>query len=388
MDDYKYLDCYTGDIENGKLYVVSVLFGIVLEYDLKDFSYKVLTQINLPDPFQMVRVNSIVKEEHFLYMTLFNSWNVFVYDIRNRQMKVYGNNFEYIDGKNLIQKSYLYHDKIWLFPYDISQKIRIFYLETKEFEINVSVEEILDQKGYQVQKGSLISLDVVQEKNKCILAVYNSPYIIEMNLETERFDIYEIKSNAHIEVMSYVDGQYWFSYTDNRIIERWSLADGILETYESDNKNVQEAWKYRFVFPYKEKIIIASLQDKIVYIIDKKSRQKKVLEYSKEIQKVHNRERWMFQGFIEYNDKIILLPYSLTDFIVIDLQNERLESYSGKFGADVINKYWIKPRLPEWPLLENAVFDFSKYLDFISEYNLDIENHVSRIGEKIWIHQR
>ena len=97
MDDYKYLDCCAGKIENDKLYVVSVLLGIVLEYDLKNFTYTVLTQINLPDLSQRVRVNSIIKVNHLLYMTLSNSWNVFEYDIKNKRLKVYGNNFEYIE---------------------------------------------------------------------------------------------------------------------------------------------------------------------------------------------------------------------------------------------------------------------------------------------------
>lgn len=384
-NDYKYLDCYAADIEGDKLYVVSVLFGIVLEYDLRDFSYKILTQINLPDSSQMVRVNSIIKSKHFLYITLWNSWNIFEYDIESEKLEVYGNDFEYIDGNELVVKSYLYQDRIWIFPYNVDQKIRIFHIKTKEFEVNLSVKEILNQRGYRIPKSSFICLDIFQEKCKCILAIYNSSYLIEINLETEKYNIYEVKPNARIEIMSYIDGQYWLSYIDNKNIKRWSPEDEILEMYEPAKNYIQKERRYRYIFSYKEKVIIVPTYDKTICIIDKKTRKETILEYSKDIQRVHNRDRWMFYGFIEYFDKILLLPFSMTHFIVIDLQNERLESYQSKFGTDVIYEYWIKPRLTELLLLENDIFEFSEYLDFISEHNTDIKKQVSGVGKKIWM---
>lgn len=388
MNDYEYLDCYAGSIEEGKLYVVSVLFGIVLEYDLKDFSYKVLAKIDLQDSLQLVRVNSIEKINHFLYMTLWNSWNVFEYDIESKRMEVYGNNLEYIDGEELVVKSYMYQDRIWLFPYDLRQKIKIFHVMTKEFTVSISVEAILKQKGYEIKNGSLICIEIFQEKNKCFLAVYDSPYILEVDLETEKCNIYEVKHNAKIEMMTCANGQYWLSYRDSKIIERWSPADGILETYEPQKICIQDEWKYRHMIAYKEKVIIVPSQDKSIWMIDKRTRQETVLEYSEDILRVHNKERWMFYGFVEYNDKIILLPFSMTHFIVIDPENQRMESYSGKFDADIINEYYIKPRLPASILLENDIFELSKYLDMMSEYSADMGEGISGIGGKIWMKLR
>lgn len=385
MNDYEYLDCYAGDIEDDKLYVVSVLFGIVLEYDLKNFSYKVLTQINLPDSSQLVRVNSIVKIKNLFYMTLWNSWNVFKFDIESKQLEVYGNDFEYIDGEELVVKSCMYQDKIWLFPYDIRQKIRIFHIKTKEFTVSISVEEILGKKGYGIKKENFICLDIFHEKNKCFLAVYNSPYILEVNLETENCNVYTVKHNAKIEMIFYADGQYWFSYIDSKIIEKWSPAGGILEVYEPQKMYTQDKWKYRYVFEYGEKIVVIPTQDKGIYIIDKQTRQETVLKYSEDNQKVHNEERWMFYGFAKYNDKIILLPFSMTHFNVIDLENERLESYSGKFGADIINEYYIKTRFSQSILVENNIFGFPEYLNFLSEYDSIMNEKVSKVGGTIWI---
>lgn len=123
-------------------------------------------------------------------------------------------------------------------------------------------------------------------------------------------------------------------------------------------------------------------------MIDKRTRQETVLEYSEDILRVHNKERWMFYGFVEYNDKIILLPFSMTHFIVIDPENQRMESYSGKFDADIINEYYIKPRLPASILLENNIFELSKYLDMMSEYSADMGEGISGTGGKIWMKLR
>lgn len=73
---------------------------------------------------------------------------------------------------------------------------------------------------------------------------------------------------------------------------------------------------------------------------------------------------------------------------MIDLQSERIEIYPGKFGVDIINEYWIKPQLSESAMLENDVFKLSEYLDFMSKYSSDMEEDVSRMGEKIWTQLR
>ena len=96
-------------------------------------------------------------------------------------------------------------------------------------------------------------------------------------------------------------------------------------------------------------------------------------------------ERWMFYEFVKYKDKIILLPFSMTHFIVLELQNERLEIFHSKFGLDVINEYWRKPRLLGNSLYENNTFELSEYQGIILEYNSDMKDEDGRVGEKIWM---
>ena len=341
MREEFYLDCYTGTIEGDKLYIVSVEFGLLLEYSIHDFSYKILGKIHLPNPRTTVRVNTMIKSEEYIYMTINNNWNVIEYNINNGQTTIYGNDDEYIEGKDVVIKSTLFQECLWIFPYSVCQPIRIFNLKTKTFKEGLTIQDILPVNEYEKGTDYYMNLDVFQEGNVLRTAVRNSPYIIEIDMETCKYCVYETKESAKICSMSYNNGQYWIAYVGSKSFVKWHPENGVVEEYEIRHIQLQNDISYRYIYADEDKIIVIPIRDNDIYIIDKKTKEIQSLIYPDDLKRAHNLQRCMFYGILQQKN-ILLLPFSVNYFFEINISENVLQAYSCNLNRMDIGKKYIE----------------------------------------------
>lgn len=382
--DLAYLDCYTGVVEEDKLYVVNVSFGMLLEYNLKSFTYKVLCPINLPDITQPVRVNSIIKKENFIYMSIENSWNIFEHNLQTGQSKVYGSNFSYIDGSMLVRKSLAYGDEIWMFPYDIMQPVRIFNIRTKEFETGILIGECLLKTGGKINSQYRLDFHMFQEDNIIRVAIYNSPYIMEINMESCECKLYEIDGSSKIALMFYKNGKYLLSFMGSNILAVWHPKQGISEKYFPEEISAQPDWTYQYIYADEEKIIAVPVKMQNVCMIDRKRQETSIINYPEDFARVHIMTRWMYQDGLTYGEKLVLLPFSVNKFIIINLDNGEMETYACRIQKDEIEKYYTLPRLTNNVTVDEGMAQLAYFINFIGKKDTNFYNFVTDIGAQIW----
>lgn len=364
--DLAYLDCYTGVVEGDKLYVVNVSFGMLLEYNLKSFTYKVLCPVNLPDITQPIRVNSIIKKENFIYMSLENSWNIFEHNLQTGQSKMYGDDFTYIDGSLLVRKSLAYGDEIWMFPYDdIMQPVRIFNIRTKEFETGISIGEYLLKRGGKINSEYRLDFHMFQEDNIIRVAIYNSPYIVEINMESCECKLYEVDCCPKIALMFYKNGEYLLSYMGSNILAVWHPNQGVSEKYCPEEIGGQPDWTYQYIYADEEKIIAVPVKMRNVCMFDRKRQEISIINYPEDFARVHNMTRWMYQDGLTYGEKLVLLPFSVNKFIIISLNNGEMETYSCRLQKDEIEKYCTVPRWTNSVPVDEGMVQLTDYINFV-----------------------
>lgn len=339
----EFLTCYTGVIQDNKLYTVHEGLGLLMEYDLLSFSYKVLTILKVGEKEQRVRVKGMVISNQVIYIILGNSWNIFEYHMESGQILINGDDKKYNDGALLIENCFLYRNEIWLLPCYANEYIRIFDLKTKQYSMRKPIIDELKYYGANVYKKSF--LDYAFTNEGIIYAIiYKSEYIVSIDINTGQYFLYCIGGRKKLSSINYDGKNYWLSFFDSTIIEKWSPKNGIIEEYVIDEIDIDDTGQQiRFIYELQGKLYIIPTFVPYIFILNKKNKKISKMNYPKNFKRIHNNsERYQFFRDILYKDKIIVLPFAVNEMLLIDKKNNKVNFIESILSREDIEKYTIK----------------------------------------------
>lgn len=361
-----YFSCYTGLIEGNRLYAVNINVGLLFEYDLEDFSYKILAKIQFPNRNKPVRVWEIVKIENVFYFILEDTYNVWKYNLDTDKLTIIKNEAYNSSESTLFinNAAFRKNDMIYLMPYYDKETISIFDCKREKFkgEIQFTNSKNADKE--------LLYLGI--RKESVWIAIFNSSYLVEVNLQSGKEKFYIIEEKHNILGASLCGNDFLLLLTETGLV-KWNPEDQIISKYALSISNIEEQKiVFHNAFETDTSMIIVPDYEPCIWIIDKATGNKNDIIYPDGFKKIHpNPERCLFMKVINNSEELILLPFSANMFIRLDLKQNKM--YSA--GCALC---WEDIREIHTVIRENEVFTFVDYVrklvDGINDNNLKKES--------------
>lgn len=360
----EFLTCYTGVIQDNKLYMVHEGLGLLMEYDLSDFSYNVLTAIRIENMMSHVRVKGMTIVKNIIYMVLENSWNVIEYDIASKMIKVNGNESQYINGKMLVEKTFLFGDELWLLPCYCEEKIRTFNIKTKKYTIKKSIVDFLKPKEIEVKKKCFAEYEVTED-GVIYAIIYQSDYIVSIDTKEAEYTLYYVGAGKGLSSISKEGKNFWLSFFNDNMIVKWNPVYGILKEYEVDGIRIDEREQtIRLIYESDKNICVVPTYMPAFFSINKKNRNVIWINYENKFKRINiNRERYQFYSSVTNGDKRYILPFAVDKLLVLDMKSEKIITVNTGLSTNDIKKYIIKDQGKENPITEIYGYGIKEFIN-------------------------
>lgn len=385
-DRMEYLLCYTGVIWEEKLYVVHEGLGLLMEYDLRDFSYQVLTQIKLGEVRQHVRIKGMCLIEKVIYMVLENSWNVMEYHLDTGKLRVNGEDTDHKDGEELIEKIFRRRDELWLCPSHASQEILIFNFRTKQYRAADAIETVINKCAGAVDANCYA--DYATAGDGILYAIaYHSDCIVSIDMRSLEYLGYPIKRGKELSGITYDGKNYWLLFFDNHIA-RWNPKQGITEEYVIDGVTADNGEQpFRFVYEGEDEICIIPNYMPEMILLQKKTKEITRIQYSEEFVRIGSKARYQFYGNLIDDKKIFLFPYAVNRLVLLDRDLHTVKCIECILRKKDIEQYIIKEEAKTGKISEKHCFGIRDFVEYIERPDAKAEKEESRnsVGSRIYL---
>jgi hypothetical protein len=372
---------------------VNGAFGVLLEYDLHDYSYRVLTQIPSigGNPHRGIRAIGLIKVEDSIFITLMCSWNIWEYDIGEDRLAMYGDDIGYKASDVVIGASFLCGNEIWAIPYSLSDPLIIFNIKTKTFSRHTFLADYLRSQPTSAGRQLLIhyksETNILAETNsQAWITLDNSPYIVSVDFTKKEAKAYIVDKNETVHNVTTQGDSVWAALNNSKSFVRWLPDTGIAEKYTIDDLTLTNKQGLNFVVAYKDKIYAVPLRDNNIYVVDINAKRSYPLEYSDGFSRIFNHKRTYFFGYLAYGDKLLLFPNSVNKLIEIDMANSRIREIECRFRKEDVFRHYIEPCLSFGAVWEKSYFDVADFAETIKGHTAEKATSMisENIGKRIW----
>ncbi len=362
----EYITCYTGTIENDKLYLVHEGLGLLIQYDLYDYSYKILTKIELEKEKQPVRVRGIAILKNVIYMTFECNWNVLEYHMDTGEISL--NENMCVEDAYAVERTFIHKNDIWMFPCYLNEAIRVFDIKNKTYDLKKSIGEYLKENGYYIEKTCFG--DYASSGNGIVYAIsYESHYIISINMQLNTYEVFDIGEEKKIARIVYDGKGYWLSFSNNGMIARWNPMHGIEKQYMVNDIEVDErGLPIHYVYESKYSlVIIPSYMQKII-VMNKVSKKFTYIEYPYDYKRINaNTRRYQFYEEFLYKNYIIALPFSVNKLLKFNIDSGDTEFIEIKLNKTDIENYMLQQELKDRVITEMYGYGVKEFIEYMEK---------------------
>lgn len=351
----------TGLKDDNKLYVVERELGLLMEYDLDDFSYQILTQLDYNKMLGGVwAVNNIVKVKDIIFLAFRNHDFLMSYDIKTGNTEIHGEDSKEKKG---IEKCVFFKNEIWMFPIFSSQKIKVFDVISKQFRSKECLQEYLQTKRYINDEKRIWFITDVE--GILYFALLNTPYIFTYNVSDGDIQIYETEKNDRIAKVVHDGDQFWISFVDNCKIARWDIVKGIQEIIEIGEIKIDDR---------KNPILGVFKRNDIMFVVPtffprvysyKRNGEGLSLEYTEDFNRIKpDKKSASFRTFIFRKNQLFMFPFEADRIIIADLETGELRSQECTLTKQEGILYGITGRAFREGIVEKDWFSLEDFLKF------------------------
>ena len=364
QNEIKYLSCYTGIIEDNKLYTVNMYLGILLEYDLKNFSYQVLTRIPLRDRAQLVRVIKMIKIGSVFYFIFENTRIVWMYDMSSKESDMIENGEDVADRYLVNSDAYRWKDCIFLTPERHSETIGVFNWRTNKFDEDIPLGHFSDSSG----KVRITKIGIMDRK--IWYTFFGAPVLIGIDVESRGEKHWIIDPSKNILAVSLSEGYFWILLSGAELI-KWNPEEGIIKKYVLDSLRINEEKPvFRHLYETDTYVYIVPYYAQCIWKIDKSTEEVFSIKYPSELKRVHpNFERCLFFEVLKDGDNLFLLPFAVNVLVQLDMNDGRMTYHECSFNRQEIWKYYCQDILGKNALSEDEIIDLSFFVEKIKILN-------------------
>lgn len=345
-----------------KLYTIERELGLLMEYDLDTFSYKIVTQLESNQMTDGVwRVNSIVKVEDVLYLSFRDHDFLMAYDIKVGSIAMYG---EDRDGRNGIEKILHIGDELWLIPYCTSREVKAFNLQSKQFETKFSLQTQLC-RNRNWENGEFVHF-IAENKEQIYAFLWNTPYIISIDLLGKKVQVYEVECGAKIVSVTSVGTQFWISFADNTKIVKWDIDKGIIETIEIHDVPMDErGCPILNVFQINDKLFLIPRYYTKLYSYRKVGIELELINTKRYKRiKTHNNQD-SFRTFIVNENQMMLFPFDADRILLADLQTGEWMEQECVLSREECILYGVTEERVQKGIVERDWFSLKDFLKLV-----------------------
>lgn len=236
-------------------------------------------------------------------------------------------------------------EKIWFFPEDLKNNVIVFDLNTKTF----LTVELLDNRVDKENELSQVSFGQLFGE-KIYMTGIDSNVIMVVDTNTKYITTIENPIAEKIYSFVIIGIEMYITSCENPHLYVYNLLTKECVKYKCQG----ETGHFTKPIVYKDGVLIFS-QNAMYYFTNKKFIE---IEYETEIKGVNT---W-FLKHVEFNDNIVLLPWTSDYFVTINKNENIINDYFKiKFPNDLVFKYYTK-------VFENEdIFTLSKFIDMVIE---------------------
>lgn len=383
MDEKKhYLRCFAGVIDKDVIYVYNNTHHLIMRYDLKDFSYEIIGQLQSCMLYKNSAI-SMLKYEKYLYLIMFRRLCIFRYDLANKRAEEYTLNDLFLSPNELTWKSFMHKSQIWLFSVCAGREIIVFDCITRKFRSWHSIMKLFKKKKVRIEAEDGLSR-LFQVNDKIWGAICGLSYIFSISMSERDITIFSINCIG-INSFDYDGNDFWITVCDSNQIIKWNPDYGITDSYYVDNINFFD-YPYCYVCGSKNSILVVPNSDKDFYLIDRETKQILFLPLVGRYQRLSlNSGNALFGDYLRVHNKLVLLPYDIDKIIVVDLDDNTVECKEGILLKDDYENVYIINKLTTGKVKEDLLYRLSDYIKYVgkSVYHSNSEGCKKKNGKKI-----
>lgn len=372
MDNYneitKYITCFSGIVESNKLCVFNNRCALLMTYDLEDFSYEILSE------FKVVRENKcvvikMIKKEDIIYLILQKQKCVLTYNLETNEIGVFGDLYDKAKEKQNVLNAFLYDRNIWIFPVYVKQPICFFNIQTKKWKEHRSIYNYFKAQNIYLDPDYFIDT-IYQIENKIWSAVWNTPYVFFIDLDTMEIHIYDTYCGP-ISSFSCDRKNFWLAVSGEENIINWAPQSGVCKKYTIDGINLdKESRQFWYICDTEQRIYMIPSSNNDIYAVEKGNGNVCALGLSGNYCRIKkNLSSQLFGLCLRYKDKLILLPYSIDRFVIVNLKDASLDFYVGKLQQDDYEQYYLMELFNAGKKMEETEYKLNDFIGLIKRQN-------------------
>ncbi len=361
-----HLSCFTGAVEEDKIYTVDITYGWLIEYNTRDYTHRILTKMSC---MHIKRggyyIRKIIKVGDMLYFFLGNSRDIISWSLSQQVFKIYGNEYKFDQQFQWVSNAFLVKDKIWICPAYSNQPLRCFDVNTQKISEYSFIEEQLSLTGIILKESQFVFASL---ENKILwFAIYNTPYVVSYNVERDRWNCYSFYEFGKVSNLSYDGNDLWIYFMDRRIFISWRPERGVLDIYEvSDMKlDMSKGDPYSYIYGFQNNIFVIPTYDNDIYIVNRKTKKEYLTNFVLNYERIYT---WpyvpLFYACIPRENRLILLPYSVNVIVEINMEDGQIQCIESKFDYGDL-WYCLGEHCQKKKLIENDQITLKEYISYI-----------------------
>lgn len=377
----RYISCYSTALENNELYLFNNACGLLMKYNLEDFSYKVETQIK----YNSACVKKLIKVGQNIFLVFHNKKSIVKYNLDKQITEIYGREDTYLEKHQKIWDAFIFDSNIWSFPTYVSSKISFFNIRTKKQDEYMSIRDLFELKGINLESEDYVS-NLHQRGKEIWAAVCGTPYVFLFDLADEEIQIFDTKC-GDITSFHYIDKEFWIYTAKERCVINWRPEFGQREKYNIDIRTIiREDESYLFIYSTYNKIFLIPYLDYSIIVIEKKLGTCSLLKLAEHCFRVNdNLSLSLFGTYLIQKDKLILLPNVVNQIVICSLIDNSLEFREGKLHQQDYERYYLLEQLDVGNYIEADEYTLEQFIRILKLYYKEKKSSSREIaGKKIY----
>lgn len=326
INEENYLSCKAGCIDGDKLYVIPRFFPTLLEYNLTDLSYRVVSWHVMPSRYRRYLVTGLFKKGNKIYISHERCRNIIEYDLLTDTYQEYGN---YVDNEGEIQNWDLgvCGDKLYAFTPFVDDEIICFDMQNRQMTSfpysyqNSLIHNEGEEKEYvhyHVAEGRIYSYP---DGGKCLYSMAVGEHIVEA---------FTLQTGTEIEDVHYADGVFWIISKAGKSVSTWMPKQGILGEYTalSIPKMKDQYFRIYNVIGHEQRVLFTAPSGGMLSILDMGTGKEAGIDISPYCGKTTDYDAVYFGNSVVVGSRVLLLPFAVDCFLWMDLTNGEVEPVS------------------------------------------------------------
>lgn len=364
--DENHLSSYAGVVEGDKIYTVDSIYGLFLEYSMKDYSHRILTHIDCLDVSKgQYIINKIIKVRDVFYFFLVNCHDFISWSLSDYKFHIFESHQKKDQRYHLVSNAFFWEGKIWICPAYSDQSFRCFDTVTEKMTEYASIEKRICNHGIRFEGGQFIYASI--ENDRLWFAIYNTPYIASYNMKKDEWRFYSLADFGKVFNICFDGNDLWICFMDQNIFLSWEPERGVKEIFQiSDSElSMDKGDPFKYIYGDQNYVYAIPTYDNNIYAVHRVTKKIDSTDF------LHNYNRTdirpyvpLFHVCIRVGKQLILLPYAIDKIVVINMETGKLQ-YIDSLISQIDQAVYLDYVCKQKSIQESDELTLKEYISYI-----------------------